>query len=97
MEIYGIPRRGFAHALCIDFLAAKCTVVRLELSICFIEVLFVKQTVFFKAIILLLYLADIKVLKDALAYLGPYPTLMWVRYIDPGCENTIHLPATIQI
>ena len=50
-----------------------------------------------KAIILLLYLADIKVLKDALAHLGPYQTLMSARYSDPGGENTVLLPATIQI
>ena len=37
-----------------------------------------------KAIRLLLYQADIKVLKDALAHLDSYPTLMPARYIDPG-------------
>ena len=37
-----------------------------------------------KAITLLLYLADIKVLKDALAHLGPYQTLMSVWGFDPG-------------
>ena len=36
-----------------------------------------------KAIILLLSRADIKVLKDALAHLGPYQTLMSARDIDP--------------
>ena len=38
-----------------------------------------------------------KVLKDALAHSGPYQTLMSARYIDPGRENTVRLPATIQI
>ena len=52
-------------------------------SISSIEVLNVKATLFY-AIILLLYLTHIKVLKDALAHLGPYQTLMWVRYSDPG-------------
>ena len=37
-----------------------------------------------KAIILLLYHTDIKVLKDALAHLGPYQTLMLVWGIGPG-------------
>ena len=37
-----------------------------------------------KAIILLLYHTDIKVLKDALAHLGPYQTLMSVWYTNPG-------------
>ena len=50
-----------------------------------------------KAIILLLHRADIKVLKDALAHLGPYQTLMSARDSDPGGENTVPLPATIQI
>ena len=50
-----------------------------------------------KAIILLLYLADIKVLKDALAHLGPYQTLMSARCSNPGVENTVLLPTTIQI
>ena len=39
----------------------------------------------------------VKVLKDALAHLGPYQTLMGVWCIDPGGENTVPLPATIQI
>ena len=50
-----------------------------------------------KAIILLLYRTDVKVLKDALAHLGPYQTLTSVRYSDPYGENTVPLPATIQI
>ena len=50
-----------------------------------------------KAIILLLYHADIKVLKDALAHLGPYQTLASAKYIDPGGKNTVPSPATIQI
>ena len=50
-----------------------------------------------KAIILLLYQNDIKVLKDALAHLGPYQTLISFWYSDPGGENTVLLPATIQI
>jgi hypothetical protein len=50
-----------------------------------------------KAIILLLYRTDVKVLKDALAHLGPYQTLTSVRYNDPYGENTVLLPATIQI
>ena len=37
-----------------------------------------------KAIILLLYRTDVKVLKDALAHLGPYQTLTGVWCIDPG-------------
>ena len=61
-----------------------------------IEVLNVRPPVK-KAIILLLSRADIKVLKDALAHLGPYQTLMWPRDSDPGGENTVRLPATIQI
>ena len=36
-----------------------------------------------KAIILLLYRTDVKVLKDALEHLGPYQTLTSVRYSDP--------------
>ena len=36
-----------------------------------------------KAIILLLYRAHIKVLKNALAHLGPYQTLVRARYSDP--------------
>ena len=50
-----------------------------------------------KAIILLLYRGFVKVLKDALAYLGPYQTLTKPRYSDPGGENTVPSPATIQI
>ena len=50
-----------------------------------------------KAIILLLHRTDVKVLKDALAHLGPYPTLTLARYNDPGGENTVLFPATIQI
>jgi hypothetical protein len=37
------------------------------------------------------------VLKDALAHLGPYQTLKKVWGIDPGGENTVPLPATLQI
>ena len=37
-----------------------------------------------KAIMLLSYLTNIKVLEDALAHLGPYQTLTSVRYNDPG-------------
>ena len=48
-----------------------------------IEGLFLRPAVK-KAIILLLSRADIKVLKDALAHLGPYQTLMSVWGIDPG-------------
>ena len=48
-----------------------------------IEVFFLRPAVK-KAIILLLFRADIKVLKDALAHLGPYQTLTLVRYSDPG-------------
>ena len=40
-------------------------------------------------------MASIGVLKDTLAHLGPYQTLMEVWYIDPGCQNTVSLPATI--
>jgi hypothetical protein len=50
-----------------------------------------------KAIILLLSRAHIKVLKDALACQDPYQTLMWARDSDPGGENTIRSPNTIQI
>jgi hypothetical protein len=50
-----------------------------------------------KAIILLLYRTDVKVLKDALAHLGPYQTLTSVRYSDPYGVNTVPLPVTIQI
>ena len=39
-----------------------------------------------KAIILLLYRGFVKVLKDALAHLGPYQTLTKPRYSDPGGE-----------
>ena len=48
-----------------------------------IEDLFLRPAVK-KAIILLLHRANVKVLKDALAHLGPYQTLMWARYSDPG-------------
>jgi hypothetical protein len=61
-----------------------------------IEVFIVKVDVFV-VIILLLYRTFVKVLKDALAHLGPYHTLSEVRYSDPGEENTVLLPATIQI
>ena len=44
------------------------------------------------AITLLLYQTLPKVLKDALAHLGPYQTLRRVWYSDPG-----GMPATIQI
>ena len=50
-----------------------------------------------KTIILLLYRANVKVLKDVLAHLGPYQTLMWLWYSNPGGENTVPLPVTIQI
>ena len=50
-----------------------------------------------KTIILLLYRANVKVLKDALVHLGPYKTLMSARDSDPGDENTVPLPVTIQI
>jgi hypothetical protein len=36
-----------------------------------------------------LYQNNIKVLKDALAYLGPYNTLISFWYSDPGVENTV--------
>ena len=61
-----------------------------------IEVLNVKTGVK-KAIVLLLYHNSIKVLKDALAHLGPYQTLMEVWYSDPGGKNTVCLSCTIQI
>ena len=61
-----------------------------------IEDLFLRPAVK-KAIILLLSRGHIKVLKDALAHLGPYQTLMSASYSDPGGENTVPLPATIQI
>ena len=48
-----------------------------------IEDLFLRPAVK-KAIIFLLHRANVMVLKDALAYLGPYPTLMWARCSDPG-------------
>ena len=37
-----------------------------------------------KAVILLLYRTDVKVLKDALAHLGPCCTLTSVQCSDPG-------------
>ena len=61
-----------------------------------IEDLFLRPAVK-KAIILLLHRTDVMVLKDALAHLGPYQTLTSVRCSDPGGENTVSLPATIQI
>ena len=39
----------------------------------------------------------LNLLKDALAHLGPYQTLTKVWYNDPGGENTVRLPTTIQI
>ena len=45
----------------------------------------------------MLYRANIKVLKDALAHSGPYQTLMMARDTDPGGKNTVSLPTTIQI
>ena len=62
----------------------------------YIEDLFLRPAVK-KAVILLLYRADVKVLKDALAHLCPYQTLTSARYSDPGGENTVPLPAPIQI
>ena len=52
-----------------------------------------------KAIILLLYRTDVKVLKDALAHLGSYQTLNLIEvwYSDPGAINTVSFPVTIQI
>ena len=50
-----------------------------------------------KAIILLLYHTFVKVLKDALAHWGPYQTLTKLWGSDPGGENTVSSPATIQI
>ena len=47
-----------------------------------IEDLFLRPAVK-KAIILLLSRAQIKVLKDALAHLGPYQTLMWLGTVIP--------------
>ena len=61
-----------------------------------IEDLFLRPAVK-KAIILLLHRANVKVLKDALAHLGPYQTLMLARDNDPGDKNTVLLPAIIQI
>ena len=49
-----------------------------------------------KAIILLLYRTFVKVLKDALAHLGPYQTLTKVWCSDPGGENNVRLSAIIQ-
>ena len=43
-----------------------------------------------KAIILLLYRTDVKVLKDALAHLGPYQTLTSVRCSDPVVKIARH-------
>ena len=48
-----------------------------------IEDLFLRPAVK-KAIIFLLHRANVKVLKDALVYLGPYPTLTSARCSDPG-------------
>ena len=48
-------------------------------------------------IILLLSRANIKALKDALAHLGPYQTLMSAQDTGPGDQNTVPLPITIQI
>jgi hypothetical protein len=62
----------------------------------YIEVLDVKAGVK-KAIILLSYRTDFKVLKDALAHLGPYQTLTKVWCTDPGGKNIVSLPVTIQI
>jgi hypothetical protein len=50
-----------------------------------------------KAIILLSYHTLVKVLKDAVAHLDPYQNLTRVWYSDPGGQNTVRLPATIQI
>ena len=50
-----------------------------------------------KAIILLLHRTDVKVLKDALAHLGPYQTLTSVRCSNPVGVNTVPLPVTIEI
>jgi hypothetical protein len=61
-----------------------------------IEVLNVKTRVK-KAIILLLHHNFVKVLKDALARLSPYQTLKKLWCSDPGGQNTVPLPATIQI
>ena len=47
-----------------------------------IEDLFLRPAVK-KAIILLLHRTEVMVLKDALAHLGPYPTLTSARYNDP--------------
>ena len=48
-----------------------------------IEDLFLRPAVK-KAIIFLLSRGFVKVLKDALAHLGPYQTLTKPRYSDPG-------------
>ena len=81
----------------LTYLVNTCTpIFKWSTKFSTIEVLFVKVHVF-SAIILLLYQNSIKVLKDALAHLGPYQTLMEVWYSDPGGENTVPLPATIQI
>ena len=42
-----------------------------------------------KAIVLLLYQTFVKVLKDALAHLGPYQTLTKVWCIHADGENTV--------
>jgi hypothetical protein len=39
----------------------------------------------------------VKLLKDALALLGPYQTLTGVCGNDPGGKNSVSSPATIQI
>ena len=67
------------------FMGASCTIAALLYSAS-IEVLNVNPRLK-KAIILLLYRTDVKVLKDALAHLGPYQTLTSVRYSDPYGEN----------
>jgi hypothetical protein len=51
----------------------------------------------YNIIVVMLYQTFFMVLKDALAHLGPYQTLKKVWYNDPGGENTVPLPATIQI
>ena len=72
------------------------SVAAIRTNLLSIEVLNLRPAVK-KTTILLLYHTKIKVLKDALAHLGPYQTLMSARYSDPGGENTVPLPATIQI